>query len=131
MHSDSQPSELMDREGDVTWVHEHVDAQKRQVDLAIDSLDSLRAEQDAGIEEPRAIALEQSEDASAARPSGNLRDLRYFATVARHGVRQALLSTAETVSRKRTLGEDDQPGPVRGGLLQTSHYPIEVLLHSS
>ena len=52
VHADSQSFELMHRKREVTGVDEHVDAQKRQVDLAIDSLNSIWADQDTGVEEP-------------------------------------------------------------------------------
>lgn len=76
-------------------------------------------------------ALEQSEDAAALRPPGKLGDFHHFATVARHGVCQALLPTAKTVSRESTLGEHNQLRPVRGGLFQTRQDPVEVFLDVS
>ena len=119
VHADSQSMNLLDRERQITRVDKHVNAQKGQVHLAIDPQQPLGADQETGVEEARAIPLEQSEDAAAAGSSGKLGDFAHLATIAGHRVRQAFFPTAEAISRKRTLGEDDEFRPVFSRPLET------------
>ena len=68
-----QACNLVDGEWPVARVDEHVNAEKRQMDLAIAPDDAPRPDQNARVVEPRSVALEQAEEARAARLRGERR----------------------------------------------------------
>ena len=127
VHADPHARNLVDGERPVARVHEHVDAQKRQVHLAIRPDHTLRSDQDAGIEQPPSVTFQESEDAAAAGARGQAGDLADLGAVDRHGMSEALLTAAEAIARQRALGEDRQLGPRGGRLVQSGRDPLEVL----
>ena len=71
-------------------------------------------DQDAGVEQPRAVALEQPEDAVATGAARRPRStLPHLGAVDRDGMRQALVAAGEAVAREGALGEDRRGAPRR------------------
>ena len=128
MHPDPDAARVVDGERPVARVDEHVDAQVRQVDLAIGADHAIGSGQNAGVEEPRAVPLEQPEDAVAPGSLAGRDDLAHRGPVDRDGMRQALLAAGEPVAREGALGEDHEVRPGRGRLAEPLDDAREVLV---
>src|SRR5262249_27615395 len=109
-----------DFERPVAWRREAVDTQERQVNLAIDMDLSGGTDESAGVEESAVLRplLEHAHCRPDLQSAAILRQKCGRRTRNRLAERPGLLLALEAVAGQRTLGEYDQPRPLRGGLFQ-------------
>jgi hypothetical protein len=115
----------------IARVHEHVDPQVRQVDLAIRADHAVRPGQDAGVEQPRTVPLQQAEDAIASRSRAGRDDAGHLIPIDRDGMRQPLFPAGEAVTGEGALREDDQVRPAAGRLGEAFEDAMEVLVQTA
>src|SRR5205823_5807450 len=103
---------------------------ERQVDLAVrPERVPRRADQDAGVIEAVAVALEQAEDGGDLQAGAGPPDLAHARAGDGLGVRGPLGLRLEPVSGQGALGEDDEAGASLRGLLELLEDPRAVVRH--
>ena len=110
-----QAAQVVDGEGAIAGRREAVDAEERQVDLAVAGDETVGADESAGVEErsrPAASSMPTAAKTSRRRQSSRQRG-RHGAGQ-RFGVGGGLGEAVEAVTGQGTLGEYDKPGAAPG-----------------
>ena len=114
-------------QGPVARRGEHIDAQVRQVQLAVAADHSLRTDERRGVEDSLAVGLQEPDDGEHAQLAAGFRQPQRAWAGNRFGVRPGFFQVLEAIARQCTLGKYGELGACLRRFTQGIDNPRQVL----